>query len=55
MIQEFIIKIMENTLETGIGQSIIAFSAWGYSFVLIGVFLYYAVLSLIKLISNSKR
>lgn len=55
MIHEFIISIIKNTIETGIGQSIIAFSAWGYSLVLIGVFLYYVVLSLIKLISNSKR
>ncbi len=52
---KFITNIINDTIETGIGQSIIAFSAWGYSFLLVAVFLYYAVLALIKMISNNKR
>jgi hypothetical protein len=53
--KEFLLKIIRNTLNTGIGQSIIAFAAWGYAFILIAVFLYYAVLSLIRLISNGNK
>ncbi|WES32552.1 hypothetical protein P0092_12350 [Ruminiclostridium papyrosolvens DSM 2782] len=52
---KFITKIINNTIETGIGQSIIAFAAWGYSFFLVVVVLYYAVISLIKLISGNKN
>ncbi|HEX2924969.1 MAG TPA: hypothetical protein VHP38_01715 [Ruminiclostridium sp.] len=52
--QKLIMEIIRNTLKTGIGQSIIAFSAWGYAFILIAVTLYYAVLSLIKLIFGGK-
>ncbi len=52
---KFITKIINDTIETGIGQSIIAFSAWGYSFILVAVALYYGVLSLIKLISGNKN
>lgn len=53
--KEFLTKIIRDTIKTGIGQSIIAFSAWGYAFILIAVALYYAVLSLIRLISNNKH
>ncbi len=52
---KFITEIINNTIETGIGQSIIAFAAWGYSFFLVAIVLYYAVLALIKLISGNKN
>lgn len=47
-------KVIQSTIETGIGQSIIAFGAWGYALILLIVTLYYAFLCLFKLIFQKK-
>jgi hypothetical protein len=47
-------KAIQSTIETGIGQSILAFGVWGYVLILLVVTLYYAFLCLFKLIFKKK-
>lgn len=49
---EILMKIIKDTIKTGIGQSIIAFSTWGYVGILFFVLLYYCIRSLIKLLTH---
>lgn len=47
-------KLIQETLKTGTGQAVIAFSAWSYVLILAFVTLYYAFLSLLKLMKSKK-
>jgi hypothetical protein len=47
-------QIIERTLITGIGQSIIAFGVWGVVVILLFVFIYYCILYLIRVIKYGK-
>lgn len=47
-------QIIQKTINTGIGQSIIAFGAWDYVIVLIIIIMYYSLLCLIRSIMRSK-
>lgn len=48
-------QIIDRTLVTGIGQSIIAFGAWSFVIILVFVLIYYCILYLIRRIKYGSK
>ena len=52
---DLIKQIINRTLQTGIGQSIIAFGVWSYVVILVFVLIYYSILYVVRRIKSNNK